>query len=453
MLRKSKPDLIKFLLLPLALVLAAGAAAAVGPGTGVVRVTSDPTGGAGQHATLVEPDAASNGSTIVTTFQAGRFSDGGGEAIGFARSTDGGRSWRSGLLPALTSASTPPGPFTRASDPVVVWDALHARWLAATLPLGPASTGIAVSSSPDGLTWGAPVFAASAARLQNGDTNFDKEWLGCDNGRSSPFFGHCYLAYTDFTLGGLAVQSTSDGGVTFTPPVAIPVRTDVPGPQIAVRRSGELVIVFLESQTVKSIRSSDGGATFSSREDIARLIVRNHPFRRDSLRVFPLPSADADAAGRVYVVWFDCRFRRSCQADDLVLSTSAGGGRWTRPVRVKVPRTGSTDFVLPALGVNPNARGRLALTYYTLNAPSCSLASCRLDAWFTTSKNGGARWATPRRLNAQRMRLAWLAETGSGRMVGDYFGSVYAGGRAVGIATIARPPSSGRLDEAIYAVR
>ncbi len=453
MLRKSKPHLIKFLLLPLTLCLAAGATAATRPGVGVVRAATDQTSGPGQHSAAVEPDAASNGSTIVTVYQAGRIFDGGAEGIGFARSTDGGRSWRSGLLPALTSASTPPGAFTRASDAVVAWDALHARWLAATLPLGPASTGIAVSSSPDGLTWSGPVLAASAARLQNGDTNFDKEWIGCDNGRSSPFFGRCYVAYTDFTLGGLAVQTTSDGGVTFTPQVAIPVRTDVPGPQIAVRPNGELVIVFLESQTVKSIRSTDGGATFRPREDVARQIIHSHPFRRDSLRVFPLPSADADAAGKVYAVWFDCRFRRSCVADDLVLATSAGGGRWSRPVRVKVPRTGATDFVLPAIGVNPNARGRLALTYYTLNAPNCSLASCRLDAWFTTSKNGGGRWAIPRRLNAQRMRLTWLAETSSGRMVGDYFAAVYAGGRAVGIATLARPQREGRFDEAIYAVR
>jgi hypothetical protein len=50
------------------------------------------------------------------------------------------------------------------------------------------------------------------------------------------------------------------------------------------------------------------------------------------------------------------------------------------------------------------------------------------------------------------MRLAWLAETSSGRMLGDYFGSVFAGGRAVSVVSLARPPRAGRLDQAIHAL-
>lgn len=455
-LRKSKPKSIKFLATALGLTLAGVAAAATQPGSGVVRIASDPTSGPGQHATVVEPQAAAVGASIVTVFQAGRFSDGGSETIGFARSSDAGRTWQPGVLPALTSASTPHGPYDRASDAVVAWDARHARWLVAVLALGATSTAVTASSSGDGLTWDPPAVAVTAPRLRNGDTNFDKEWLTCDNGRRSPFFGRCYVVYTDFTLGALAVRSTSDAGVTWSAPVAIPVDSDVPGPQPAVRPSGELVIVFLERGVVESVRSPDGGVTFRPRDRVASTILHRHPFRRDRLRVFPLPTATVDAAGKVYAAWFDCRFQPRCRDDDLVLSTSTSGGRWSAPRRIRLPRSATTDFVLPALGVDTASRGRaarLALTYYTLNAPDCSLERCRLDAWLSTSRNGGLRWSAPRRLNAQRMQLGWLAETVTGRMVGDYLGAVFAAGRAVGIAAIARPPSAAGLDEAVYAGR
>jgi hypothetical protein len=453
-LRKSKPQVIKFLLGSLALIVVSAAAGAVRPGAGVVRVATDSTVDSGaQHATMVEPDAAAVGSTVVTVFQSGRFFDGGAAVIGFGVSQDGGRTWRSGALPALTSASTPPGPFRRASDPVVAWDELHSRWLATTLALGASSSGVSVSTSGDGSTWSSPAMAV-VAPLGGGDegTNLDKEWLTCDNARTSPFFGRCYLVYTDFRRNGLGFQSSSDGGVTWTAPITIRVTADVPGPQLAVRPNGQLVLVVLGKDSVQSIRSDDGGATFSQPQTIAALRVRTHPFRRDFMRVFPLPSADADAAGTVYAVWFDCRFRPGCRADDAVLARSAGNS-WTRPRRIPlVPRTSATDVVLPSLGVDPSAKGRLVLTYYTLAPAGCGPAACRVNAWQTTSRTAGSRWTVPRRLNATPMRLAWLPETASGHMVGDYFGAVVAAGRAVSVAPLARAPRGGRFDQAIHAL-
>jgi hypothetical protein len=422
----------------------------------VVRVASDTTADSGgQHATMVEPDAAANGATVVTVFQIGRVFEGGAAAIGFGVSRDSGRTWRSGVLPGLTPASTPPGPYPRASDPVVAWDSLHARWLAATLALGPATSAITISTSPDGATWSAPT-AAVAAPLGGGQgTNLDKEWLTCDNGRTSPFFGRCYLIYTDFRRNGLALQSSTDGGVTWTTPVTIQVSADVPGPQFAVRPNGELVIVLIgdDSESLQAMHSTDGGVTFRPPERIAALRLHNHPFLRENLRVFPLPSADADAAGTVYAVWFDCRFRPACRADDAVLARSSAGSTWTRPRRIPlVARRSSVDVVLPSLGVDPLARGSLALTYYTLAPSGCRPAACRVNVWQTTSRTGGTRWSPPRRLNATPMRLPWLPGTASGRMVGDYFGAVVTGGRAVSVASIARPPRAGRFDQSIHAL-
>src|SRR3954462_9846789 len=72
----------------------------------VTAISHEPfTNTQSQHATEVEPDTFSNGNTIVSAFQVGRFFNGGGTDIGFSRSTDGGATWTQGFLPGLTATS------------------------------------------------------------------------------------------------------------------------------------------------------------------------------------------------------------------------------------------------------------------------------------------------------------------------------------------------------------
>ena len=85
----------------------------------LLQLSSDPyTNTTSQHATELEPDTFSAGSTIVSAFQVGRFFNGGSSNIGFATSTNGGHSWTAGFLPASTVFATPAGTYPRASDPV-----------------------------------------------------------------------------------------------------------------------------------------------------------------------------------------------------------------------------------------------------------------------------------------------------------------------------------------------
>jgi hypothetical protein len=109
---------------------------------------------------------------------------------------------------------------------------------------------------------------------------------------------------------------------------------------------------------------------------------------------------------------------------------------------------------LPDLAVDPASRGaraRLALTYYAVSSADCTEATCLLDVYLVTSRTAGARWTRPRRLNPRRMRLTWLAQTSSGRMVGDYTGTVFSGRRVVSVHVQARPPQGDRFNEATYA--
>lgn len=397
----------------------------------VARVIArDPYRAPAQHSTIAEPDTFAWGNTVVVAFQSGRFRDGGAVNTGWATSRDGGRTWRSGLLPSLTRASRPAGRWQRASDPVVAYDAAHGVWLIASLALSAGeAAAVVVSRSTDGLRWSAP-FTVVEAPWQP-DLRLDKEWIVCDNGSASPHRGSCYATYSDFRTLRLEFQASRDGGLTWGQQVAAPGdagRTSIvgrwaPAPQPVVQPDGDLIVPYYDEHRVASVRSSDGGRSFSAPVTVAQTAFRATP----GLRAPPLPSAEVDANGTVYVVWPDCRSRPSCRHDDLVLSRSADGITWSRPGRVPaVPRSSTTDAVIPGLGVDPSRVGRLAVVYYLLRPNGL------LDAGFISSPNGGRSWRPPRRLNAQTMRLEWAAQAG-GAMLADYLSTSWTGGRAVAV--------------------
>src|SRR5438874_9137665 len=124
----------------------------------LTKVSSDPfTNSTSQHATEVEPDTFAFRSTVVAAYQVGRFFDGGGSDIGYARSTDGGARWdTSSFLPGLTFNAGPFGdpssPFERVSDPSVAYDAKHDVWMVSSIPIRPNVTvpNVYVNRSTDG---------------------------------------------------------------------------------------------------------------------------------------------------------------------------------------------------------------------------------------------------------------------------------------------------------------
>ncbi|HKV58261.1 MAG TPA: hypothetical protein VJO32_08260, partial [Ktedonobacteraceae bacterium] len=105
-------------------------------GEQLTRLSTDPyTNTDSQHQTEVEPDTFAFGHTIVSVFQVGRFFSGGASNIGFATSTNGGETWVHGFLPGTTFNATPPGPYARASDASVAYDAAHKVWIISYLGL------------------------------------------------------------------------------------------------------------------------------------------------------------------------------------------------------------------------------------------------------------------------------------------------------------------------------
>jgi hypothetical protein len=433
-------------------VAAVAAAAGTAPASANVslrQLSADPfTNSTSQHRTEVEPDTFAFGSTIVSAFQVGRFFDGGSNDIGFATSNDNGFTWRNGLLPGITTFIGS-GRFSRASDPSVAFDARHNAWLISSLVLsGNSAVGVVTSRSLDGgQTWSTPVTVTAVGA--------DKNWIVCDNHPTSPFFGHCYTEWDQPSNGDLTVMSTStNGGLTWGPALTSADSAHGLGGQPVVEPNGTVIVPYATPSvsSIRSFRSVTGGASW--RVSVPVSAITDHPVG-GGLRSEPLPSAEVDGAGKVYVVWQDCRFRANCSSNDLVLSTTSQATypAWSAVTRIPIdPATSTVDHFIPGLAVNPATSGttaHLGLAYYYYPNAACTSSTCQLDVGYVNSANAGSTWSAPTQL-AGPMSLFWLPSTNQGRMVGDYISSSYVSGGVLPLFASASPPSAGLFNESMF---
>ncbi|MBV8980890.1 MAG: exo-alpha-sialidase [Acidimicrobiia bacterium] len=394
-----------------------------------------------EHQTEVEPDTFAVGSTIVSAFQVGRIANGGAAAIGWSTSSDGGTTWANGLLPGLTKLAPVPGPYDRATDASVAYDAAHGKWLVATLAMtGSNGVAVALNASTNGTTWGNATVAATKG------SGLDKSWIACDNTPTSPYFGHCYIEYDVEGSGDLIYNTTSaDGGMTWSPPQTTADSVHGIGGQPVVRPDGTVVVPAdnAAQSAIISYRSTDGGQTWSAATTVTP--VQHHAVHA-SMRVNKLPSAEVDSAGTVYAAWEDCRFRSRCSSNDIVIASTSDGVTWAGPVRVPIDAVTSTvDHFIPGLAVDSTTSGpsaHLALTYYFFPVANCSGTACQLQVGQISSTGGLSGWGSPTTLSSAPMQNKWLANTSQGRMVGDYISTSYVSGHPVGVFAVATAPDS-----------
>jgi hypothetical protein len=331
----------------------------------------------------------------------------------------------------------------------VAFDARHNVWLISSLPINANgnTAGVVTSRSTDGgLTWGNPVTTSTGS--------VDKNWIACDNTAASPFFGTCYTEY-DVTSSGNAIRlrASADGGLTWGPARASGDSASGLGGQPVVRPNGTVIMPYLASNgQIRSFRSIDGGASWRSSVLVAT--PTDHAPAGGIRADEPLPSAEVDAAGTVYLAFQDCRFRAGCPANDILLARSTSETTWAAPVRVPIDATTSTvDHFVPGIGVDRTTSGataRIGLTYYFYPTANCTAATCQLSVGYVSSTNGGTSWSTSTQL-AGPMTVSWLPNTTQGRMFGDYIStSVLPGGPAYPVIAVANAPTGGLLDLAMY---
>jgi hypothetical protein len=437
-------------LLALTLALTLSAAAQT-----VVNIsTDDLTNSDSDHKTEVEPSSFAWGETMVSAFHVARRpgSIGWGSAdIGFATSTNGGKTWTHGDLPGIT-VNYGSGTYGAAADPSVAYDAKHATWMISSLPLVGLSDGgryigdVGVSLSADGLTWG--------DLINIDDTHLDdKNWSVCDNTTTSPYYGNCYTEWDQaYGTGDVMLSVSSDGGTSWGPGLTSSNHAGGLGGEPLVQPDGTVIVPF-SGGGVDVFSSTNGGASWGKSQQIAT--VQSHS-DAGGVRNPNLPSAAIDGAGNVYVVWSDCRFRTKCKENDIVMSTSSNGTTWSAVTRIPIDATTTTvDHFLPAIGADPNTSGstaHLAIIYYYYPNTSCTATTCQLDVGYTVSTNGGTTWTAGKKI-AGPMTLTWLPDSDDGYMVGDYFGVSYVKGNAFGVFAVAQANSGTTYSEGMYTTK
>jgi hypothetical protein len=419
-------------------------------------ISEDPyTNPGSQHKTQVEPDSFGHGTTVVTAFQTGRAFGGGASNIGWATTTNAGRTWTTGMLPGTTIHQG--GPWSFISDPAVAYDPEHDVWMISTLVFGMgasafgAPSAILTSRSTDGgLTWQSPVTTSLGP-----SSFYDKNWIACDTWPTSPHYGNCYTEWDDSGLGNRILMITStDGGLTWSPAVSPGGLPSGLGGQPVVQPNGTVHVPYTANfGEVRAFRSTDGGVTWTSSVPVASQTT--HPVA-GGLRDPPLPSAEVDGSGRVYVVWHDCRFRSGCSSNDIVMTTTTDGIIWSQVTRIPIdPPNSGVDHFIPGIGADRGSLGadaRLALAYYYYPVSGCSVSTCDLTVGFVSSLDAGATWSAPTQLSGP-MKLSWIADTSQGRMVADYVSTSFAGGHAVPVFVIAKPPTGSVFSERAAAAR
>src|SRR3989442_7992340 len=246
------------------------------------------------------------------------------------------------------------------------------------------------------LSWSAPTFINPTTAPS---TLNDKEWIGVDSHAGSPFQDRVYVSWTRFLfnpINGRYVQSpiafvySKDGGATFSNPQLIVsnVLYDQ-GSRIVVGADGT-VYVFWEGSTrlaafnsIYMVASSDGGVSFSAPVAVAPAVDIIRPFNT-VFRVNSFPAADIAPDGTLYVSWSSevlnsattygadptCAYFYSgtasvyanCHSSAVWSSSTDRGATWSNPVPILTALDASNRAAIGYPVTQPNGN--------VLNAPA-----------------------------------------------------------------------------------
>jgi hypothetical protein len=416
--------------------------------TGVRQVSRDTLGSfaGAEPDTQTEPDIAidpNDPNVIVSTFQQGRYQDGGSVDPGYATSQDGGRTWAAGNLPLLTKAVG--GPFDRASDAAAAVGPDGSVYLQ-TIPFdqNDPRSAVAVQRSDDGgLSFGPPVLV-----VDDNDINIfhDKNWITVDNSARSPHRGRIYSVWSKFVTTGEVTHSpgivsySDDRGAHWSPQITITAPdADTEGLLPLVGRDGSLTVVYdlfvdnaRDFETAQT--SHDGGLTWSAPVTVGEFLGAGVP----GIRTGGLPAAAIDpTTGNMYVTWQDTRFNPD-GLNDIVLSASRNGGRtWSAPAQIN-PRVAGLDRFTPDVAA---AAGAVHLTYRTRGANG---TASTVDENYIASTDNGKTFGFEHTVGPPSP-IQWAAQAGQAAFYGDYMGVAATPRHAALVWNVsARPPVPGQ---------
>jgi hypothetical protein len=385
-----------------------------------LRLGDDPGGLPSNMRAQAEPHIARSQidpDFLVATFQEGRFSNGGAVDCGYSISTDGGLSWTRALIPNLTTAAG--GTYLRATDPVAGVDLSGNVYLntEGAFETNFGNGDILVSKSTNG---GATFAAPSVVYHPPNDTVFpDKPWMAINTFSGTTTAGRILATFTLFSsssFGGAIEHSYSDnGGATWSSASIVHTGiTNAQGSQPVFLPDGNAVVIywnFGSPESLRVVRSTDGGATFGTAITITNAVEYDEPSIRSGSF---LPSAVSDRTnGNLYLVY---QALISNNPRIAFTKSTDGGATWTTPITISDNPLGSGVFN-PAVNVSPDGQTVTVVFYDHRNNPGSNVL---VDLYLAQSFDGGATWQPNIRLTSVSTDASLAPLTTSGYMLGDY---------------------------------
>ncbi len=343
--------------------------------------------------------------------------------VGYSYSTNGGLTWANSQL--LDSTALPN--LTRNSDPVITVDTAGNFYIAViAIPFtGGNGLTLAVYKSTNGGVTFPQAFICS----QTGSE--DKEWFTTDLTPTSPFVNSLYISWTSFSLGGIRLTKSTNGGVNWSsPPVAVSnPAASVQGSNICVSRNGQVNVVwfgFSSDAEVTFDRSTDGGTTFNASD----VIVATGTFPSglpNGVNSFPWIAVDNSTgprSGHIYITFCD---NRNGDADIFFTRSTNNGVNWSAPTRINNDAIGNGKIQYwPVIAVNET--GNIAVMFMdTRNTANNTM----IEAWVARSLDGGNTFTNELVSNEPSP----TAIPGSNVRFGDYIDVDYVGQNIVPVWT------------------
>jgi hypothetical protein len=385
-----------------------------------LRLGDDPSALPANMRAQAEPHIARspvNPDFLVATFQEGRFTDGGAVDCGYSISSNGGLSWTRALIPNLTQVAG--GSYFRATDPVAGVDLSGNVYLntEGATDVNFNSGDILVSKSTNG---GANFAAPSVVYHPPNTTVFpDKPWMAINTFAGTATVGRILATFTRFlgSASPIVRAYSDDGGLTWTSIAFVhSSSTSAQGSQPVFLPDGNAVIIywnFGSSESLRLVKSTDGGATFAAPIVITNAVEYNEP----SIRTGGfLPSAVCDrTSGNLYVV-----YQTLLSGNPRIAFTKStnGGATWSTPVAISDNPAGSGVFN-PAINTSHDGQ-TLSVVFYDHRANPGS--DTLVDLYLAQSFDGGMTWLPNIRLTSTSTDASLAPLTSSGYMLGDYQG-------------------------------
>lgn len=297
--------------------------------------------------------------------------------VGYSYSTNAGLTWStsqildSTLLPGLT----------RNSDPVVTVDTAGNFYInvISISPTGSNLTLAVYKSTNSGVT-----FPFAYVASQTGSE--DKEWITTDLIPSSPYVNTLYTSWTSFSLGGIRLTKSTNGGVNWLTPVPVSSSGSVQGSNICTDRQGRVHVVWLGYGANASVRyngSTNGGTSFGSEMTIASGTPPSG--LPNGVGTFPFIAVDngtGSRSGWLYTVFAD---NRNGDCDIFLTKSTNNGTNWSSPIRVNNDGLANGKIQYwPVIAVNES--GTIAIMFMdTRNTAN----NQTIEAWLARSVDGG----------------------------------------------------------------